>query len=89
MQEFASEAGDQVVVVSAQVEAELKGLEEDERADYLESLGVQESGCGSLVQATYRPRVEIVSFDLYRFLIDLYRNSIDFPSSLAYIKKTC
>jgi len=54
VQDFAAEAGDQVVVVSAQVEAELKGLDEEERVDYLESLGVKESGCGSLVQATYR-----------------------------------
>jgi len=54
VQGYAAEAGDQVVVVSAQVEAELKGLDAEERADYLESLGVKESGCGSLVQATYR-----------------------------------
>lgn len=52
--DFAKDAGDQVVVVSAQVEAELKGLDAEERVDYLESLGVKESGCGSLVQATYR-----------------------------------
>lgn len=54
MEDFAKDAGDQVVVVSAQVEAELKGLDAEEREDYLESLGVKESGCGSLVQATYR-----------------------------------
>eukprot|EP00913_Durusdinium_trenchii_P027736 g26009.t1 len=42
VQGYAAEAGDQVVVVSAQVEAELKGLDAEERADYLESLGVKE-----------------------------------------------
>ena len=42
MEDFAKEAGDQVVVVSAQVEAELKGLDAEERADYLESLGVKD-----------------------------------------------
>ncbi|CAE6950338.1 ychF [Symbiodinium sp. CCMP2592] len=54
VQDFAKETGDQVVVVSAQVEAELKSLDAEEVQDYLESLGVKESGCGSLVQATYR-----------------------------------
>jgi len=54
VQDFAKETGDQVVLVSAQVEAELKSLDAEEVQDYLESLGVKESGCGSLVQATYR-----------------------------------
>lgn len=43
----------QVVVVSAQVESELIELPEDERADFLESLGVQEGGLKSLIRATY------------------------------------
>ncbi|CAE7424232.1 ychF [Symbiodinium sp. CCMP2456] len=54
VQDFAKETGDQVVVVSAQVEAELKSLDAEAVQDYLEFLGVKESGCGSLVQATYR-----------------------------------
>lgn len=40
--------------VSAQVEAELVELEAEERQDYLSSLGVQEGGLESLIQATYR-----------------------------------
>lgn len=43
----------QVVIVSAQVESELIELSEEERADFLESLGVQEGGLKSLIRATY------------------------------------
>ncbi|MYG46702.1 MAG: DUF933 domain-containing protein, partial [Synechococcus sp. SB0669_bin_8] len=39
--------------VSAQVEAELVELDAEERQDYLGSLGVQEGGLESLIQATY------------------------------------
>ncbi len=39
--------------VSAQVEAELVELDAEERQDYLNSLGVQEGGLESLIQATY------------------------------------
>ncbi|MDB9362391.1 redox-regulated ATPase YchF [Nodularia spumigena CS-588/02] len=43
----------QVVVVSAQVEAELVELPEEDKADFLESLGVKEGGLKSLIRATY------------------------------------
>jgi GTP-binding protein YchF len=43
----------QVVVVSAQVESELVELPEEERADFLASLGVEEGGLKSLIRATY------------------------------------
>jgi hypothetical protein len=43
----------QVVVVSAQVESELVELSEEERRDFLESLGVEEGGLKSLISATY------------------------------------
>lgn len=43
----------QVVVVSAQVESELVELAEEERADFLASLGVEEGGLKSLIRATY------------------------------------
>jgi hypothetical protein len=42
-----------VVVVSAQVESELIELSEEEKADFLESLGVEEGGLQSLIRATY------------------------------------
>ena len=38
----------------AQVEAELKELDPEEAAEYLQSLGVEEAGLGSLIRATYR-----------------------------------
>ncbi len=50
---IAQAEGAQVVVVSAQVEAELVELSPEERTDYLSSLGVTEGGLQSLIQATY------------------------------------
>ncbi|MDJ0726338.1 MAG: redox-regulated ATPase YchF [Prochloraceae cyanobacterium] len=44
----------QLVVVSAQVESELVELSEEERKDFLESLGVEEGGLKSLIKATYK-----------------------------------
>ena len=43
----------QVVVVSAQVESELIELPEEERAEFLASLGMEEGGLKSLIRATY------------------------------------
>lgn len=43
----------EVTIVSAQVEAELIDLPDDERQDFLESLGVKEGGLKSLIRATY------------------------------------
>ncbi len=43
----------QVVIISAQVESELVDIPEADRADFLESLGVQEGGLKSLIRATY------------------------------------
>ena len=53
VKELAAQDNAQVVIVSAQVESELVELPEDERADFLESLGVQEGGLKSLIRATY------------------------------------
>jgi len=50
---IASQENAQVVVVSAQVEAELVELPEADKADFLESLGVEEGGLKSLIRATY------------------------------------
>jgi len=43
----------QLVVVSAQVESELVELSDEEREDFLASLGVSEGGLKSLIKATY------------------------------------
>lgn len=50
---IAAEEGAEVVIISAQVESELIELSEEERADFLESLGVEEGGLQSLIKATY------------------------------------
>ena len=42
------------IVVSAQIESDLVDLEPDEAASYLKALGVEESGVGALIRATYR-----------------------------------
>ena len=52
--ELAAKEGAETVRISAQVEAELIELGDEERADYLEGLGVSEGGLQSLIQATYR-----------------------------------
>ncbi|MEO1143995.1 MAG: redox-regulated ATPase YchF [Cyanobacteria bacterium J06638_22] len=50
---IAAEENAQVIVISAQVESELIELPEEDRADFLESLGVSEGGLQSLIRATY------------------------------------
>lgn len=54
VRQVASAENAQVVVVSAQVESELVELSQEERADFLESLGVKEGGLKSLISATYQ-----------------------------------
>ncbi|CAO2826066.1 unnamed protein product [Amaranthus hypochondriacus] len=49
----ASDLNSGVVTISAQVEAELTELPTDDRVEYLQSLGVSESGLGNLIRATY------------------------------------
>jgi hypothetical protein len=53
VRKFAKEENAQLVTISAQVESELIELPEEERADFLESLGVKEGGLKSLIKATY------------------------------------
>lgn len=45
--------GAQAIVISAAIEAELIDLSEEEAGEYLESLGVESSGVGALIQAVY------------------------------------
>ncbi len=51
---LAAQEGAETVRISAQVEAELIELGDDERQDYLQGLGVEEGGLQSLIRATYR-----------------------------------
>nr|XP_004294197.2 PREDICTED: obg-like ATPase 1 isoform X1 [Fragaria vesca subsp. vesca] len=50
---LASELQCGVVTISAQVESELTELPSEERTEFLESLGVGESGLGNLIRTTY------------------------------------
>ena len=43
----------EAVVISAQIEAELIDLSEEEAKEFLKELGVDESGMGALIRATY------------------------------------
>ncbi|MEH1875114.1 redox-regulated ATPase YchF [Nostoc sp.] len=53
VRQIAATENAQVVIVSAQVEAELVELPESDKADFLASLGVEEGGLKSLIRATY------------------------------------
>jgi ribosome-binding ATPase len=50
---IAEQQGAEVVVISAQVEAELAELEDDERSEYLASLGLERSGLERLIERAY------------------------------------
>jgi ribosome-binding ATPase len=53
VREIAAHEGAEVVVISAQVEAELAELPIDERAEYLASLGLERSGLERLIEHAY------------------------------------
>jgi len=50
---IAKQEGARVIVISAQVESELIELSEEDRQEFLESLGVKEGGLQSLIRETY------------------------------------
>ena len=49
----AAEEGAQAIIISAQIEAELSQLEEDEAAEYLTDLGLKEPGLNRLIRTGY------------------------------------
>jgi GTP-binding protein YchF len=53
VKKIAASEGAQVVIISAQVESELIELPEEDRQEFLESLGVTEGGLKSLIRTTY------------------------------------
>ncbi len=53
VRKFAEKENSRVIVVCAQIEAELSELEEEEKLMLLNELGVQESGLDKLITATY------------------------------------
>jgi GTP-binding protein YchF len=54
VRKLAEDEDAEVVVISAQVEAEVAELEGDERAEYLASLGLERSGLERLIEKAYR-----------------------------------
>ena len=53
VKEFASTENAEVVVVSAQIEAEISLLDDEEKVEFLKDLGVDKSGLDKLIQASY------------------------------------
>ncbi|MBE5882190.1 MAG: redox-regulated ATPase YchF [Lachnospiraceae bacterium] len=53
VREFAQEDGDGVFVICAQIEQEIAELDDDEKAMFLEDLGLSESGLDKLIKASY------------------------------------
>ncbi len=54
VREFAREEHSEVFVICAQIEQEMAELEEEEKAMFLEELGLKESGLEKLIRASYR-----------------------------------
>ena len=53
VREFAKETGSEVFVICAQIEEEISELDDDEKAMFLEDLGLRESGLEKLIKASY------------------------------------
>ncbi len=54
VRELAAKSGSEVFVISAQIEAEISELDPDEKVEFLDSLGLTESGLDKLIAASYR-----------------------------------
>ncbi len=61
VREFAATEGSEVVVICAKVEAEISELEEDEKAMFLEELGISESGLDKLIKSSYH-LLDLISY---------------------------
>ena len=53
VEEYAEKEGSKVIMVSAKIEEELSDLSDDEKLEFLNELGVNESGLDKLIQASY------------------------------------
>ena len=54
VREYAASTGSEVFVICAQIEQEISELDEDEKAMFLEDLGLKESGLEKLIKASYK-----------------------------------
>lgn len=61
VREFAATEDSEVVVICAKVEAEISELEDDEKAVFLEELGISESGLDKLIKSSYH-LLDLISY---------------------------
>lgn len=54
VKEYAASLGAEVVVVSAKVESELQEMEDEDKKEFLEALGVEEPGLNRLIRAGFK-----------------------------------
>ncbi|ACD53798.1 redox-regulated ATPase YchF [Clostridium botulinum] len=54
VKEYAESENSEVIVVSAKIEEEVSGLEEEEKNEMLREYGLEESGLDKLIQASYK-----------------------------------
>ena len=59
--EIAQAEGSQSVVICAEIEAELAEMEDEERAEFLADMGIEESGLDKLIKASYS-LLDLISF---------------------------
>ncbi len=61
VREYASSEGAEVVVICAEIEQEISELDDEEKAEFLEDLGISESGLDKLIKASYH-LLNLISF---------------------------
>ena len=61
VRDFAASEGAEAVVICAEIEQEISELDDDEKAEFLEDLGIEESGLDKLIKASYR-LLNLISF---------------------------
>ena len=61
VREYAEAEGSGVVVICAKVEAELSELDDEEKAMFMEELGIEESGLDKLIKSSYA-LLDLISF---------------------------
>lgn len=61
VREFAATEGSDVVVICAKLESEIAELEDEEKAVFLEELGIAEAGLDKLIKASYH-LLDLISF---------------------------
>ncbi len=61
VREFAASEGAEAIAVCAEIEQEISDLPDDEKAEYLDAMGIAESGLDKLVKASYK-LLDLISF---------------------------